>query len=877
MKRDLSRAVIRLVALIGTAALTIVVSPSAPTQARAVERALHTSMTSGTAGVASGPARQVKTGRRHFTNAQCNTGKVRRNHARCFAVVYTAIDGEIQADASPPAGALGPPDIQSAYNLPSTGQGETVALVDAFGDSHAEDDLAAFRSFYGLAPCTTVNGCFQKVDQSGGTNYPADDSGWGLETSLDLDAVSAACPNCHILLVEANDNLTANLGAAVNEAVALGAKFVSNSYGSNYNSTPGSGEDPSELDFDTAYYQHPGVAVTVSSGDLEYGVAYPAASQYVTSVGGTLLTKDTSAVRGWRETVWDHNGSGAGSGCSVYEPQPANQQGLATQCANRAVADISADADPTSGLATYDTLGTTGWLKIGGTSLASPLVAAMYALAGTPAADTYPASYPYDPAKAGDLNDVTQGINGSCGNVLCNAGPGWDGPTGLGTPNGVGALSTGPHGDIAGRVIDTSTNAPLAGATVAAGPYVGRTDSSGHYDLNIPVGSYDLTARAWGFAPATQTGVQVREGQTTRADFALTGVPNSTLSGTITDGSGHGWPLYAKITIDGDPNGPIYTDPYTGNYSIAIPQQNTYTLHVSSMYPGYTPKDLPISIGTADKVQNAAVAIDASCTAPGYVAKSTDTSEQFTGWTGTTPQDGWTNLDFSGNGQVWEFDNPGGRTPPLGGDTDFAIVDSDNYGAGNTQITSLVSPVVNLATKPSPAIGFDTTYKASGNQEALVELSLDGGQTWTTVWQQFGNLTGHVNIPIPQAAGQSAVQVRFDFFGRWGWWWGIDNVSIGNSACVAAPGGLVDGVVTDGATRAQINGARVASATNPGQFALSAKTPDDKNVPDGFYWLFASPAGKTKFTATALNYKQASATVNVLSDNVTHKDWTLKK
>ncbi len=349
------------------------------------------------------------------TNAGCNA-KQRPGFARCFAVVRTPANHLLTASTSgPPATALGPADIQNAYQLPATGGGQTVAIVDAYGNTHAESDLAAFRSFYGLPPCTTANGCFKKVDQTGGTNYPADDPGWGLETSLDLDAVSAACS---ILLVEGNS-------AGLDDL----ARYVSNSYGT--------GEFAGEQSFDH-YYDHPGVAVTVSSGDAGNVTSWPATDPNVTSVGGTLLTRDTSVPRGWDETVWGSSsgGEGGGSGCSPFEPQPDYQAGISTDCAYRATADIAADASPQSGLATYDTLGQTGWLQVGGTSLAAPLLASMYALAGTPTAGTYPVTHLYhDPNPASDLFDVTQGSNGSCGSVLCNAGTGWDGPTG-GRPAG---------------------------------------------------------------------------------------------------------------------------------------------------------------------------------------------------------------------------------------------------------------------------------------------------------------------------------------------------------------------------------------------------------------------------------------------------------
>ncbi|MER6333562.1 S53 family peptidase [Streptomyces sp. NPDC001034] len=327
---------------------------------------------------------------------------------------------------------FGPSDLQAAYNLPTDGgSGQTVAIVDANDDPNAEKDLAAYRSQYNLPECSTANGCFKKIDQNGGTNYPSPDAGWAGEISLDVDMVSAACPQCKILLVEADSAGMDDLGTAVNQAVSQGAKFVSNSYGGS--------EGSDDATADEQYFKHPGVAITVSSGDSGYGVEYPAASPYVTAVGGTSLTKDSSA-RGYSETVWGTSagGDGAGSGCSQYAAKPSWQQD--TGCAKRAVADVASVADPATGLAVYDTYQASGWNVYGGTSAAAPFIAGVYALAGTPGASDTPASYPY--AHPDQLNDVTSGSNGSCDvSYLCQAGTGYDGPTGLGTPNGTAAFT----------------------------------------------------------------------------------------------------------------------------------------------------------------------------------------------------------------------------------------------------------------------------------------------------------------------------------------------------------------------------------------------------------------------------------------------------
>jgi subtilase family serine protease len=339
---------------------------------------------------------------------------------------------------------LGPAQIQSAYKLAGlNASGRTVAIVDAFDDPNAASDLNTFRSAYGLPACTTSNGCFKKVNQNGAASpLPSGDYGWAEEESLDLDAVSSACPTCHILLVEASSASTSALSKAETSAAKVaGVAAISNSYGGS--------EASSETSTDTSY-NHPGIAITVSSGDGGYGVEYPAASRYVTAVGGTTLTQASNS-RGWTESAW----SGAGSGCSSFEPKPTWQHD--TGCAKRTVADVSADADPNSGLGVYDTYnncgsssscdilieegvaqGLDGWAQVGGTSLSSPLIASVYALAGNTASVTY-GSYPY--SHTSSLFDVTSGSNGSCGgSYLCTSGAGYDGPTGLGTPNGTGAF-----------------------------------------------------------------------------------------------------------------------------------------------------------------------------------------------------------------------------------------------------------------------------------------------------------------------------------------------------------------------------------------------------------------------------------------------------
>jgi subtilase family serine protease len=260
--------------------------------------------------------------------------------------------------------------------------------------------------------------------------------------------VSATCPNCNIQLVEANSSQDSDLMAGVDTAAHFpGVVAISNSYGGSESTTTRS------LD---SHLVHPGIAITAGAGDWGYGVSWPASSAYVTAVGGTTLTRASNS-RGWSETVW----SGTGSGCSANEPKAGWQHD--SGCGNRTVADVAAVANPSSGVAVYDSFngcptdfvnqllcgllitlglkqGAAGWLQVGGTSLGTPLIASVYGLArSTKATPTdYPARDAYSHPTS--LFDVTSGSNGSCGSYLCTAGTGYDGPTGLGTPDGLGAF-----------------------------------------------------------------------------------------------------------------------------------------------------------------------------------------------------------------------------------------------------------------------------------------------------------------------------------------------------------------------------------------------------------------------------------------------------
>jgi subtilase family serine protease len=348
--------------------------------------------------------------------------------AACSALKLVNDKGVVPASTTPPSTGLTPAGLQSAYKLAGLhASGRTVAIVDAYGYPNLERDLGVYRSTFSLGACTVASGCLRIIDQNGGTALPRFNAGWAGEQALDVDAVSAAAPDAKIVVVQAKSASFADLGAAVVTASKQpGVVAISNSYG---------GGDAADTTYGT-YYNHPGIAVTASTGDNGYqGGSYPASSSYVTAVGGTSLVA-ASNTRGWSETVW----SGAGSGCSSYNAALSAAATFGTGCSKRAMADVSAAADPgKGGMAIYypTTKTNSTWAQFGGTSEAAPIIAAVYALSGNTAG--YANALPY--ANTGALFDVTSGSNGTCPTTQwCNARTGWDGPTGLGTPNGAAAF-----------------------------------------------------------------------------------------------------------------------------------------------------------------------------------------------------------------------------------------------------------------------------------------------------------------------------------------------------------------------------------------------------------------------------------------------------
>ena len=374
--------------------------------------------------------------------------------------------------ASPPEPGT-PAYVQQAYDMAylstTGGSAKTVAIVDAYDDPNAEADLATYRATFGLPACTTANGCFKKVNQAGAASpLPAEDDGWETETSLDLDAVSALCPRCKILLVEANSDTLSDLQPALAKAASLGATQISNSWSVASKSAP------------QGSFTFAGVATVAASGDegfVDSGFSnYPAAFAAVTAAGGTSLaaTSDATNPRGFDETAWSlgTDGSGAGSGCDLKVTKPSYQTD--SGCTGRAYSDVSAAADPNTGLLVYDSAHG-GWAILGGTSLASPLIAAFYAAGGISAAT---AQWAYTSHAL--LNDPISGSVGTCATTIfyiCNAGPGYDGPTGTGSISGavvpgapgIGGPTIAPDGTSTYSTALTAQSASLRGGVYPNG------------------------------------------------------------------------------------------------------------------------------------------------------------------------------------------------------------------------------------------------------------------------------------------------------------------------------------------------------------------------------------------------------------------------
>lgn len=811
--------------------------------------------------------------------ALCSAPKS-KTYAACFGIKLDGVaSGKGLRTAGTAPRGLAPSDLLSAYNLPTDGGGgATIAIVDAQDAPNAAADLATYRQQFGLPPLSP--GQFVKVNQRGErSNYPLPDEGWSAEISLDLDMVTAIAPKANILLVEADNASFDDLGQSVNTAVKLGANYVSNSYGSNY--TGGPGESADDLQRAQQYYDHPGVAIVASSGDQAYGVSFPAAAPHVTAVGGTSLVRDSSA-RGWSESVWYKNGHGPGSGCSIIEPKPSFQTD--TGCSHRTVADVSAVADPYTGVAVYDTFGPdygTGWQQFGGTSASSPIIAATYALAGPVAQGSYPNSTPY--AHTDKLNDVTAGSNGTCDTAyLCTAGPGYDGPTGLGTPAGTAAFPNSPSGTVSGTVTDAATGKPVFGAKVSvsgASTATTETDAAGTYQMKLVPGAYSLSVTDYDYTDQGTRSVTVAADTNNTLDVALTQVPLVKVSGTVADASGHGWPLNATISFGNDiPVAPIYTDPATGAYSVKLPANGHYPLHVTANTAGYTPQDTAVTTGTGDTVHNIGLTVQlmpqTGPTAPGYTQHVSGSPTETFDASSTLPA-GWTTTAAAA--LPWGVNTKLINQTQSESHHNYLTIGGDVNTNSYTSIdSSLMTPAFTASATQTPFVSFSTlTWMGTAD----VDYTTDNGATWTTAWEhqptQFGSV-GPQTVLLPTGGKAATVKVRFHYrsTGITLGTWQVDDVRTGTVSMIPDAGGLVVGHVTDGLTSQPYDGATVSVVGSPEGPGTSAPVAGAAGPIDGSFVVFA-PAGHQTLTVSGPGYDTTPAKVQVTAGAINHTDLAL--
>jgi N-acetylneuraminic acid mutarotase len=822
----------------------------------------------------------------------------------------------IPARLAPRAGVTAPPanltylsplQIAKAYDWPSVtdadnAAGVTIAILtyssSGLGSLDAPHD---FWAAYGL-PDHTLN--VIPVDGDSG-----DTSGMG-ETLLDVELSGAMAPGAKLDVYLGGDASLLTTIDAMNKAVTDNkAAVMTTSWGLPEAGWGALAKTANDVLREAAAQ---GISVFAAAGDngasdcsISYcppgnsNADFPSSSPYVTAANGTELTiADTSGTYGG-EQAWNSTG---GAVSQLFD-QPDWQKGPGVPDTGwRMNSDLSLNGGP---LHPYAIFRDGGWYGIAGTSAVAPALAGLYAIGvsqqtnGARLGQSNSLLYNdvnADPGNyASDFHDVVSGCNGQLpdGSQSC-AGANWDHPTGWGSPRASNLLANlgihGPAGTLKGTVTDAASGAPIAGATISVEPgnihLVSADDGS--YSRLLAVGDYTLGVTSFGYADGTAS-VSISDGQDTTQDFALPARDVATLSGKVLDGSGHGYGLYAMVTVTTPKFGQVaslWTDPATGKYRVDLPEGYDYTVAVSPAIDGYDDASAHLSL-SADATHNFALTALASCTAPGYKFVTGGFGEDFNGnW----PPAGWTVINaVSDSSVLWNTNDHfgfGGWGNWTGGTGKSAAANGQAGSGANGYDTSLVTPPIPVSSLPAGnvVVGYKADYMA-GNQPGgafSLEISSDGGATWQPVLKWTKTHGGEyftkgvdVEASISEYLPASgSIQLRWRYYnltpGAFDNYVQIDDVAIG--ACQPSPGGLVMGQVTDANTGKGIVGALVRDDNNAGSETIVNAA--DPNLPVGYY-LFFSQTGARTLSASQGHYAPATRKVKVADGGAVVQDFAL--